>query len=131
MDPLFLLLLLAVLAIPLFLGSRRQKKAAAQAQALQNSLEEGDRVMTTSGMYATVLDTSDDDTIDLEIAPGVYTTWVRAAIREKVVETDEDETDLEDVEDVEDTAGPVAQPQAAARPSLEKAAETKARSDQA
>lgn len=86
MESFLLPLLLLVLALPLFLGARRQKKAAAEAQALQRSLVVGDRVLTTSGLRALVVDTSDDDTIDLEIAPGVRTTWVRAAIRERVVE---------------------------------------------
>ncbi|GAA4660855.1 MULTISPECIES: preprotein translocase subunit YajC [Amycolatopsis] len=78
------LLLMLVVAIPLVLGSRKQKRAAAEQQNLQASLAEGDRVMTTSGLYGTVADTSDDTTIDIEIAPGVVTTWLRQAVREKV-----------------------------------------------
>ena len=41
-------------------------------------------VSTTSGLRATVVDASYEDTIDLEIADGVVTTWVRAAVREKI-----------------------------------------------
>ncbi|MGW5054610.1 preprotein translocase subunit YajC [Actinokineospora sp. NPDC004072] len=78
------LLLIAVLAIPLILGSRRQKKMMQQQQELQNSLTVGDRVMTTSGLYGTVSDISDEATIGIEIAPGVETTWLRQAVREKV-----------------------------------------------
>ena len=78
------LLLMLVVAIPLVLGSRKQKRAAQEQQNLQSSLAEGDRVMTTSGLYGTVADTSDDTTIDIEIAPGVVTTWLRQAVREKV-----------------------------------------------
>ncbi|MGH3835923.1 MAG: preprotein translocase subunit YajC [Pseudonocardiaceae bacterium] len=90
MDPLLLpLLFIAVLALPLILGSRRQKRAMAEAQRLQNSLTDGDRVMTTSGLQATVVGSADETTIDLEIAPGVRTTWLRAAIREKINEEDE------------------------------------------
>ncbi|MBB5800538.1 preprotein translocase subunit YajC [Saccharothrix ecbatanensis] len=101
-------LLLVLLAVPLFLSARKQKRAAAEQQALLNSLEPGDRVMTTSGLYATVADVNEDDsTIDLEIADGVVTTWLRQAIREKVVvdaETDEvDEADdvVDETADVE------------------------------
>lgn len=83
------LLFIAVLALALILGSRRQKRALAEAQRLQSSLTEGDRVMTTSGLHGTVVDSSDETTIDLEIAPGVCTTWLRAAIREKITEDDE------------------------------------------
>ncbi len=53
-------------------------------KALQASLEAGDVVVTTSGLRATVVDASYEETIDLEIADGVVTTWVRAAVREKV-----------------------------------------------
>ncbi|PPK67387.1 preprotein translocase subunit YajC [Actinokineospora auranticolor] len=91
------LLLVAVLAIPLVLGSRRQKKMVAQQQELQNSLTVGDRVMTTSGLYGTVSDISDDATIGIEIAPGYETTWLRQAIREKVgpdvIDDEDDDTD--------------------------------------
>lgn len=85
MEPLLLpLLLIAALALPLILGSRRQKRAIAEAQRLQSSLTTGDQVITTSGLQARVVNTADEDTVDLEIAPGVRTTWLRAAIREKV-----------------------------------------------
>lgn len=102
MEQLFLpLLLMLVVAIPLIMGSRKQKRAAAEQQKLQGSLTEGDRVMTTSGLYGTVADTSDETTIDVEIAPGVVTTWLRQAVREKVAPTvDEVESD----DDFEETA---------------------------
>jgi len=80
-------LIIVVFAVPLFLGTRRQKRVAQQQQEMQNSLSSGDRVMTTSGLYATVVSTA-EETIDLEIAPGVTTTWLRAAVREKVDEHD-------------------------------------------
>lgn len=90
------LLLVLVLAVPLVMSTRKQKKQQAAQQDLQSSLAAGDRVMTTSGLYGTVADASGDTTIDIEIAPGVVTTWLRLAVREKVepvVETDEDSAD--------------------------------------
>ncbi|MEQ0564189.1 preprotein translocase subunit YajC [Amycolatopsis sp. NEAU-NG30] len=90
------LLLVLVLAVPLVMSTRKQKKQQAAQQELMNSLAPGDRVMTTSGLYGTVADASGDTTIDIEIAPGVVTTWLRLAIREKVepvVETEEDSAD--------------------------------------
>lgn len=90
------LLLVLVLAVPLVMSTRKQKKQQAAQQELQNSLAPGDRVMTTSGLYGTVADASGDTTIDIEIAPGVVTTWLRLAVREKVepvVETEEDSAD--------------------------------------
>ncbi|MFI5612992.1 preprotein translocase subunit YajC [Amycolatopsis sp. NPDC051903] len=101
------LLLLVVVAVPLVLGTRKQKKQQAAQQDLQKSIAPGDRVMTTSGLYGTVADASGDDTIDIEIAPGVVTTWLRIAVREKIapaVETDETETET----DSDETVGGVA-----------------------
>lgn len=87
MDLQFLpLLLIAALLLPLIIGTRRQKRAMADAQRLQSSLTNGDRVMTTSGLHGTVVGCADETTIDLEIAPGVRTTWLRAAIRERIVD---------------------------------------------
>jgi preprotein translocase subunit YajC len=90
------LLLVLVLAVPLVMSTRKQKKQQAAQQDLQSSLAPGDRVMTTSGLYGTVADASGDTTIDIEIAPGVVTTWLRLAVREKVepvVETEEGAAD--------------------------------------
>ncbi len=77
-------LLILLLFIPIFLSGRRQRKQMQEMQALQNALEPGDVVMTTSGLRGTVVDASYEDTIDLEIADGVVTTWVRAAVKNKV-----------------------------------------------
>lgn len=83
LQSLILPLLIVLLAVPLFLQARKQKRAMAEQQKLQNSITPGDKVMTTSGVFGTVVATS-DDSIDLELAPGITTTWVRAAVREKV-----------------------------------------------
>ncbi len=96
MESLILLLFLMVLALPLLLGARRQKRALREAQELQSSLEVGDLVMTTCGLRGTIVGLG-EDTLDLEIAPGVHTTWVRAAIREKVVDPDEASLDGDEV----------------------------------
>ncbi|MCP2166627.1 preprotein translocase subunit YajC [Goodfellowiella coeruleoviolacea] len=87
-------LLLVLVAVPLFLSARKQKRAMQDMQQMQNSLGPGDRVMTTSGLYGTVVETG-EDTIDLEIAPGMVTTWVRAAVREKVNPTVDEDTEEE------------------------------------
>lgn len=99
-----MLLLFGLLGVMMYFMSRRQRRAQEQQVALQNSLTIGDRVMTTSGLYGTVTDTSDDSTITVEIAPGVETEWLRAAVREKVgpvVEDDEDIVEDADDEDVD------------------------------
>lgn len=103
-------LLLVLLAVPLFLSARKQKRAMAEQQQLQSSLQPGDKVMTTSGLYGTVADASHDTTIDIEISEGVVTRWLRAAIREKVAETDEAVVeDKADEPEAEVTTAPAAQ----------------------
>ncbi|MCW0212841.1 MAG: preprotein translocase subunit YajC [Pseudonocardia sp.] len=82
--------LILLLFIPIFLSGRKQKRALAQTQEMQSALDTGDVVVTTSGLRATVVDASYEETIDLEIADGVVTTWLRAAVREKVDPTPED-----------------------------------------
>jgi preprotein translocase subunit YajC len=82
-------LLLVALLVPMFLSVRRQKREAANVSTMQESLKVGDRVVTTSGLYGTVVDL-DETTVDLEIAEEVVTTWLRQAIRE--VRADEAET---------------------------------------
>jgi preprotein translocase subunit YajC len=83
MELLFPLLIL-LLFIPIFLQGRRARRQQQEMQQLQAALEVGDVVITTSGLRGTVVDASYEDTIDIEIADGVVTTWVRGAVREKV-----------------------------------------------
>jgi preprotein translocase subunit YajC len=85
-SSLLLPLIIVLFAVPLFMGTRKQKRAAQQQQQMQSALGYGDRVMTTSGLYGTVVSTS-DESIDIEIAPGVVTSWLRAAVREKVADS--------------------------------------------
>jgi preprotein translocase subunit YajC len=98
MELLPMLLLFGLLGVMMYFMSRRQRRAQEQQQALQNSLAVGDRVMTTSGLYGTITDAEDGTTITLEIAPGVETEWLRAAVREKVGPV-EDVVDDDDTED--------------------------------
>ena len=85
-STLLLPLIIVLFAVPLFMGTRKQKRAVAKQQEMQSSLSYGDRVMTTSGLYGTVV-SSTDASIDIEIAPGVVTSWLRAAVREKVADS--------------------------------------------
>lgn len=75
--------LFVVMGAFMFFASRRQKKAMQATIDLHESLRIGDRVHTTSGLQATITGIT-DDTVDLEIAPGVVTTWMKLAIRDKI-----------------------------------------------
>ena len=78
------ILMFALLGAMMFFGMRKQKRQVAESQKMQERLIPGARIMTTSGLHGTVTAVA-DDTIELEIAPGLRTTWVRAAVREVVV----------------------------------------------
>ncbi|MGY1723762.1 preprotein translocase subunit YajC [Blastococcus sp. SYSU DS0533] len=78
----FPLIMLALLAVVLFvLPARQRKRMQEQHAALQASLTIGTPVMTTSGMHGTVAALG-DTTLDLEVAPGVVVTFARQAILE-------------------------------------------------
>jgi len=78
------ILMFAGLGGLMYFSMKKQKRAAAATKQMHESLVPGARVMTTSGLHGTVTAIA-DDTIELEIAPGLRTTWVRAAVREIVV----------------------------------------------
>ena len=90
METFPLLFLLIALGAFMFLASRRQKKAMQATINLHDSLREGDRIHTTSGLQATIRGIT-DDSIDLEIAPGVVTRWMKLAVRDRI-DPDEDDT---------------------------------------
>jgi preprotein translocase subunit YajC len=79
----------------MYFQGRRQKRAMQATIDLHESLRPGDVVHTTSGLEATIVATT-DDTVDLEIAPGVITTWMKLAVRDKILP--EDPADLDDDE---------------------------------
>ncbi|MVU77777.1 preprotein translocase subunit YajC [Nocardia sp. ET3-3] len=105
MDLLLPLLLVALL-IPMFLGVRRQKREMAKVTDMQNELKVGDRVVTTSGLFGTIVEL-DDDSVDLEIAEEVVTTWLRQSIRE--VRSDKDVSEDTTTEDTTTAETPAAE----------------------
>jgi preprotein translocase subunit YajC len=86
----------------MYFASRRQRRAMQVTIDLHESLRPGDRVHTASGLEATIVAIT-DDTVDLEIAPGVVTTWLKLAVRDRILPDDE-EADLDEDEDAEDFA---------------------------
>jgi preprotein translocase subunit YajC len=93
MDLVVFLPLLIILGAFMYFASRRQKKAMQATIDLHKSLQIGDRIHTTSGLQGKITGIT-DDTVNLEIAPGVVTTWMKLAVRDKI-ESAADE-DLED-----------------------------------
>jgi preprotein translocase subunit YajC len=71
--------LILLVVVFYFLLIRPQRKRQQEAVKMQNSLTPGTRVMTTTGLFATVVVVDNEDVV-LEVAPGVETRWVKAAI---------------------------------------------------
>lgn len=92
----FGLLLLVVLAALFYLFLiRPQQRRRRAAQSMQSRLEPGTEVMTTSGIYATVVELTDSEVL-LEVADGVTLRFAKAAVSRVVtpagaVDEDEDE----------------------------------------
>jgi preprotein translocase subunit YajC len=93
-----------------FLLIRPQQRRAKAQQALLRSVEVGDDIVTTAGVYGTVTEIDDvDDVITVEIAPGTRVRMVRAGIGRIVEDEEESEEVLEgpDLPDGQD--GPIQQ----------------------
>lgn len=74
-----LLPLVAILALFWFMVIRPQQRRQKQVVALQDSIQVGQRVMMSSGIYGTIASMT-DDRARLEVAPGTVIEIARAAI---------------------------------------------------
>ncbi len=74
-----LLMIVLLFGVMYFMMIRPQQKRRREAQQLQASLSAGDEVVTIGGLYGTVVQV-DDETVTLEVAPGVHTRYARPAI---------------------------------------------------
>lgn len=96
---LLLPLLMAAALYWMFASSRRRQR---EIQQVQSSVSAGAQVMTTAGLYATVV-TVDGDKVTLETAPGQHSQWDKRAIS-KVLPAQAEQDD-EFAEDDEDEGG--------------------------
>ncbi|MEX2422332.1 MAG: preprotein translocase subunit YajC [Actinomycetota bacterium] len=91
------------LALPLlmivgfyFLLIRPQRSRQRAQKAVLESLEVGDEVMTSGGIFGTIVEIDEDEgVLTVEISPGTRVRMVRAGIAQRFVE-DDDEDDEED-----------------------------------
>lgn len=114
------LIILAVPLVLLWLMVSRGRKQQRELMAQQDSVTPGTEVMTTSGMYAEVIEV-EGEVVVLEIAPGVRTRWTKRAIGQVVstpagpegtVETADSTETTGDREDVRSEAGYATPPNA-------------------
>ncbi|WP_328899257.1 MULTISPECIES: preprotein translocase subunit YajC [unclassified Streptomyces] len=98
-----LLLPFIVLIGAMFLMTRSAKKKQAAAAAMRNEMQPGTGVRTIGGMYATVKELNDDSVL-LEVAPGVHAVYAKNAIGavlddaeyNRIVHGDDPELDADD-----------------------------------
>jgi preprotein translocase subunit YajC len=82
MEALLPLLLLGLAFVVLIvLPMRTRSRQLQKTRQLQAGLTVGAEVMTTSGLYGRIVGLT-DDTVELEVSPGVVVRWARAAIAE-------------------------------------------------
>ena len=115
-NPTTLIFIVIIIAAFYLLMIRPQQRRKQQA----NTLQPGARVVTTAGMYATVVEVDGDDVI-LEVAPGTEVRYMKRAIMNVVSTPDtvdepaQDEAPAEDypADTVGDIAGDTPEPDAA------------------
>ncbi len=76
------LLLLVVLGAMMLFTRRNRRRQAAEELVRVSRIGIGTEVMTTSGLYGTVVARHDDGTVTLAIARGVEVKWAAAALRD-------------------------------------------------
>lgn len=104
------LVIVVLLGGMLLLSFRNRRRQVAEEMVRVSRIGVGTEVMTTSGLYATVVAKHDDGTVLLSIAPGVEVKWASAALRDAAALSDtykrgladEDGTDNQDGEDDQD-----------------------------
>ncbi|OLT50585.1 preprotein translocase subunit YajC [Corynebacterium sp. CNJ-954] len=88
----FLLILIVVVFLGLpVMSMRKQSKQINEIKSFQSQLEPGMIVQMTSGIHARIAEVG-TTTVDVELAPGVTTTWDRSAVM-KLVETPDEAGD--------------------------------------
>jgi preprotein translocase subunit YajC len=81
----------------------RPQRARQRAQAaLLNTLEEGDEVMTTGGIFGTIVAIDDEEgVLTVEIAPGTHVRMLRQGVSQRFVEDEPYEDDEDESSDEE------------------------------
>jgi preprotein translocase subunit YajC len=77
----FLVFILVIGGLVAFSARARRRQAQVQLERAEK-IGIGTEVMTTSGLYGTVVARNDDDSVLLSIAPGVEVRWALAALRD-------------------------------------------------
>ncbi len=78
-----LILFVVVVVGLLAFSARARRRQSAADETRRENIRVGTQVMTTSGLYGTVVARNEDDeSVQLSIAPGVEVKWAFAALRD-------------------------------------------------
>lgn len=103
-----LLLLVGLFALMYFMVIRPQSQRRKKMQQMQQEIGPGSEVVTIGGLYGTVVD-NDEETLTLEVAPGVTNRYARGAIGKVLPaateDLDDDDADAENADAVADSPG--------------------------
>lgn len=97
----FLLIFMVLAVAALFFMNSRARKRQTAANAFRDHLQPGQEVMTTSGMFATVVDV-EDDRVTLQTAGGQQAQWLKVAIA-RLVEDEAEAVEAEETAEAEET----------------------------
>jgi preprotein translocase subunit YajC len=98
--------IVVLLVAMLLLSFRRRKRQVAEELLRASRIGVGTEVMTTSGLYGTVVAKNEDGTVLLSVAPGVEVKWAGAALRDAASLADPYRRPLQDEGDAAgDSAG--------------------------
>ncbi|MEV1289892.1 preprotein translocase subunit YajC [Micromonospora sp. NPDC049679] len=92
-----ILMIALLFGVMYFMMIRPQQKRRREAEQMQSSIGPGDEIVTIGGLYGTVASV-DDETVVLEVAPGVQTRYARPAIARVVNKTERAESVHEEAE---------------------------------
>jgi preprotein translocase subunit YajC len=95
-----ILMIVLLFGVMYFMMIRPQQKRRREAERMQSTIGAGAEVVTIGGLYGTVTSV-DDETVMLEVAPGVQTRYARPAIARVVkaaepVESVPEEVDIKE-----------------------------------
>lgn len=96
-----ILMIMLLFGVMYFMMIRPQQKRRRESERMQSSIAPGDEVVTIGGLYGTVTGV-DDETVMLEVAPGVQTRYARPAIARVTKTAERPETIVEEQAEVKD-----------------------------
>jgi preprotein translocase subunit YajC len=97
----FLIVMVLLLVVMYVLMIRPQRQRQQQTQAMIDGCGVGDDILTTGGIYGTVVEAEDDDLV-VEIADGMTVHMTRRGVAAVLPPESEEAEEADDAEDVDD-----------------------------